>query len=522
MRHPVMLARGRTLRSLPTALFAAAVAAAASRAEAVEGVTVSDPTTVVAGSTNEVSWTAVSGESGFKLKYSLNGGRTFAVARDPSGRKLAKLTGTTAVWRVPKVRGTRRNCVLAVVSYDAAGKRLSVVRTGDVFAVKTVAITSPVAGETLTACENRSVTWECGPTATPVAKVRVSWTADGGTTWTPVADVPGDALGYVWTVPDAADTATSCALRVELRGSRGALLASDESAGEFTIARPSTRDHALDLDAGAGLHVADSQLYWIDVYGDALRRTPADGGDVAVVASLPFAGNNGGLVLDDENFYCWDYGTIWRVSRAEGQVTTFASGRQGCTALCLASGALYARTDTGIERLALDDGASTTLVSFATLLDYQFGYVADGDGLYVADRTSVARVPLGGGTLTTLAAGFDQLDCLVLDAAFLYFSDNGGIHRIATSGGAVTTITPSSSNSLAVAGGKVYFAARESDDFSSIASIPVEGGTVRTLAVGQRWVQEIVPSPARLYWVCGGNRYYPPLGVIRSVPLPCE
>jgi hypothetical protein len=614
-----MLLRARRVSALLTALLAAAVVAAASRADAAEGVTVSEPATVVAGSTHEVSWTAAPGEAAFTLKYSLNGGRRFFVARDPGGRRLVKVTGTTAAWGVPHSLRKKPNCVLAVVSYDAAGRRMSVARSNEAFAVKTVAITSPAEGDTLTAGAYRVVTWECGPTRKPVAMILVSCTTDGGTTWTDVAEVPGDADGCGWSVPEVAQTSNRCRLRVELLSVKGLVLGTDVSEGEFTIQRPpfqivvdAARDvdessavlnghvvnvdgipmsvwfeygpsepfasstpreayaaagtiavsapvsglpgcssfgfrmraesaegtfdsangafrtfavpqvHAADLDAGGGLQLADSWLYWIDLYGDDLRSAPAGGGPVTVVATLPFTGNSGGLVLDAANFYCWDYRTIWKVSRANGQVTTFASGRQYISALCLAADALYFRTDVGIEKLALDDGASTTLLRFASSLDWQIGYVVDANGLYVADSTSVARVPLDGGPVTKLAVGYGNVHCLVLDEGWLYFSTDGGIVRISTSGGAVTVITPQPANSLAVAGGTVYFTAYEMNNERSIRSVPVAGGVVTTLAVGQPQAYELVPASDRLYWVCSGNHYYPPLGAIRSVPLTCE
>jgi hypothetical protein len=619
MRTPAMLSRARRFPALLTALLAAAVAASASRADAAEGVTVSDPATVVAGSAHEVTWTAAPGEAAFTLKYSLNGGRRFVVARDPGGRKLAKVAGTTAAWGVPHSLRKRPNCVLAVVSYDAAGRRMSVARSDESFAVKTVAITSPAEGDTLTAGTYRGVTWECGPTAKPVAIILVSCTTDGGTTWTEVAEMPGDAEGCGWSVPDVAQTSSLCRLRVELLSAKGAVLGTDVTEGEFTISRPpfqvvadaasgvgesrallnghvvnvegvpmsvwfeygpsepfaystpresyaaagtiavsapvsglpectsfgfrlraesaegtfdsssaafrtlaTPQVHAADLDAGGALQLADSWLYWIDVYGHDLRRAPAGGGTVTVLASVPFVGNSGSLVLDAENLYCCDYRSIWKVSRANWQLTTFASGRQGISAICLASGALCVRTDVGIEKLALDDGASTTLLRFASSLDYQIGYVADANSLYVADFTSVARVPLAGGAVTKLAVGYSYVNSLVLDAGQLYFSDDGGIHRMSTSGGVVTTITSESTDSLAVAGGTVYFTAGDASGLRSIRSVPVAGGAVSTLAVGQRQAYELVPAPDRLYWVCGGNHYDPPLGAILSVPLTCE
>jgi hypothetical protein len=619
MCNAAKFARGRLESALLTGVVAVAVAAAASRAGAVESISLPEPATVVAGSAQEVSWTAAPGEVLFTVKYSLNGGRRFFVARDPGGRRLVRVTGTTAAWGVPHSRRTKPNCVVAVVSYDSAGRRMAVARSDEAFALKTVAITSPAAGETLTAGTYRMVTWECGPTAKPVAMILVSCTTDGGTTWTMVAEMPGDAQGYGWNVPDLPQTSDGCRLRVELLSAKGALLGTDESAGEFTIAKPpfqvvadaasevdessavlnghvvnadgvpmfvwfeygpsepfsfstpreayaaagtiavsaavtdlpgctsfgfrlraesaegtfdsaewgfrtlaAPQVHAADLDAGGGLRLADSNLYWIDLYGDDLRCAPAGGGPVTVVASLPFTGNSGGLVLDAANFYCWDSRTIWKVSRADGQVTTFASGRQSISTLCLAADALYLRTDVGIEKLALDDGASTTLLRFASSLDWQIGYAVDANGLYIADSTSVARVPLDGGPVTKLAVGYGNIHCLVLDEGWLYFSTDGGIVRTSTSGGAVTVITSQPAVSLAVAGGTVYFTAYEMDNDRSIHSVPVAGGTVSTLAVGQPQVYELVPAPDSLYWICGGNHYYPPLGAIRSVPLTCE
>lgn len=522
--------------------------------------------------------------------------------------------GTTFAWRVPRTRADRSGCLLKLTAYGANGRRTSSDRLDAPFSIKAVRLVSPVGGETLRSGDVYAIAWESGETAKPVAATSVQCTTDDGLTWTDVTFSAGDPAGFDWTVPDVAQTATGCRIRVSLLSEKGKVLSADASPGGFSIERPpvavaidpvagvteSSADLtgrvvnegglpmtvwfeygpsepypystfkqsyaaagtvpvsaaltglpgstsygvrlvaecagetfpsavrtfrtlatpvvlATELDGAGLLQVHGQDLWWVEVYSGTVKKVPARGGSVTVVASSGVGANNAGLAVDTANVYWSDWSTIRRKSLVSGQVTTLVNNRNNVTNLCLAPGSLYFRTDTAIEKIDLSSGATTTVLPFEDPLDYQWGPLTDGGALYFADRQSVARMWIGGGAVTTLAAGLQHLQCVALGTGFVYWGDQGGVRRTPTSGGASTTLTNQYAQSMALDGTHVFFTATNGY-LLDIRSVPMDGGPVVTLAARQPDSYSICADDENVYWICGGSRYDLPLGTLRRVP----
>jgi hypothetical protein len=97
-----------------------------------------------------------------------------------------------------------------------------------------------------------------------------------------------------------------------------------------------------------------------------------------------------------------------------------------------------------IKRVPLAGGAAVTLVtspSFAGLSDLD----TDGSSLYWADATGLRKIPVGGGSITTLVAG-SNIASVGLDSTRVFHSAGAALRSVPKTGGAVTTHVVGSSN----------------------------------------------------------------------------
>lgn len=85
---------------------------------------------IAAGSTFTVQWTAPESMVTFKLRYSLNKGRSW--------KKIAKnVTDTSYDWDVPNTKNTRTKCLIEVTGFDESGKKGGKDRSDSPFTIET-------------------------------------------------------------------------------------------------------------------------------------------------------------------------------------------------------------------------------------------------------------------------------------------------------------------------------------------------------------------------------------------------
>lgn len=230
------------------------------------------------------------------------------------------------------------------------------------------------------------------------------------------------------------------------------------------------------------------------------------------------------LVVDATSVY-WtndNIGTVMKVPLGGGSPKTLVAGQSRPFDLAVDSTNVYwANYDDGtLMTMALDGGSSTTLVS-----DQSSPIVAiaiDATNVYWANEFhSVGKVPLAGGTPTTLASGDFHPLAIAIDAAHLYWTNidsSGGVTvmKVPLGGGTVTTIA-SSPLSAKTLGERIFQAVLEHPERDAamviaidatsiywtsgvaVMTVPLGGGTPTTLASGYR-AQAIAIDATSIYW----------------------
>jgi hypothetical protein len=177
-----------------------------------------------------ISWEAPASAAKFKLFYSLDNGVTWvAVTKD-------YLTQKSYGWTAPLLTANKKSCRVKVVGYNSKNVSVGSDRSDSPFAIEVVILTSPNGGETFSSAGTEVLTWTLNPTKKPVASIKLYYTKNNGTTWTPIETLAGPAVEYEWTtIPTVTTPKTKCKVKIVLKSSTGATLGSDVSDAVFTI-----------------------------------------------------------------------------------------------------------------------------------------------------------------------------------------------------------------------------------------------------------------------------------------------
>jgi hypothetical protein len=184
---------------------------------------------VPSGSTYPINWEASSDTAYFNLLYSIDNGINWnAITPD-------LITGTSYDWAVPSPNKNRYACLIKINGYDSNGvKKTSVISKP--FTIEVVKLSSPDGGETLTSNTTWPITWNTGATKTPVAKIILKYTKNGGRTWKVITRITGSDPGtYDWNIPVVSKEKSKCRVKIILQDANGKVVGSDISDNYFTI-----------------------------------------------------------------------------------------------------------------------------------------------------------------------------------------------------------------------------------------------------------------------------------------------
>lgn len=205
-----------------------------------------------------------------------------------------------------------------------------------------VQVSLPNGGETFAGGTTTNIVWSSG--GSQIESVRVSYSTNGGTSWTQVSN-SADMGFYTWTVPTVATTAAK--VKVELILTGGVVGAEDESDSAFTITAPAGaptdsgqntgEDKGNPLGAGGyvpaqasadspsinvdkGLDDMDPPANPLCVSGSLIKLPSDNNPDTAIDSTVYYCGNNGKrYVFPNMNtFYTWfsDFSSVVIVDAA--------------------------------------------------------------------------------------------------------------------------------------------------------------------------------------------------------------
>jgi hypothetical protein len=158
----------------------------------------------------------------------------------------------------------------------------------------------------------------------------------------------------------------------------------------------------------------------------------------------------------------------------------------------------------------------------ASGLNNPFGIAVDATNVYFTDydANTVGSVPIDGGPVTVLAK--DQLGAygIAVDSESVYFAAADHIGKVPLGGGTDTTLVANiwsggaNGQSLAIDATTVYFALLD----GTVESVPLGGGAVTTLTKSPGYLYDIALGGDKLYWGSTDNDHNF-LGTIRSVGI---
>jgi PKD repeat protein len=181
---------------------------------------------IPSGSTYSIQWQAPPEAAKFDLMYSKNNGLTWLTIAN-------NVTGLSYNWTVPKPLANKRNCLVKVIGYDASSLKIGEDTSDATFTIEVIRLISPNGGGTLTSGSTHTITWLTNATKKAVAKTKLFYTINGGSTWTLIKTLIGNPGSYNWRIPNV--SSSSCKVKVVLRNASGTTIGKDLSDNFFTI-----------------------------------------------------------------------------------------------------------------------------------------------------------------------------------------------------------------------------------------------------------------------------------------------
>ena len=261
-------------------------------------------------------------------------------------------------------------------------------------------------------------------------------------------------------------------------------------------------------------------LYWTG--GSDVAMVPLDGGGVTTLAT----GLDGpeGLAVDGTGVYftAWTAPgggspTLWKVPLDGGAVANLAAGFW-VNPIAMSHGVIYGTGNTDPQdtsnfllSVPVGGGAVTTLAPASVpnaRYDFTWGIAVDGTNVYWAwsepnpsNPAPIMKMAVDGGPATTLATG-NGVRGFAADGVNLYWTNSGDdtVRKVPLGGGSVSTIAANLSALGEIATDGHYVYVTSTRQCGSVLKIAVDGSSITMLATGQVGVISIAVDATSVYW----------------------
>lgn len=471
------------------------------------------PTGVIASAGDgavTVQWNAVPEALAYNLYWAASAGVSKSTyASLPGGASAQGVSSPYTIGGL--VNGTAYHCIVTAV--DAVGEGVESAEAVATPVAGTIGVVTGDAGA-VTASSARLN----GNVSAPVGFATSAWFEYGPTTaygWaTPAQPVTAGATSAIAEDLSGLAAGTMYHFRAAAHNATGTFTGADRS---FFTPRP-PEVLVSGLDAAVDLAVDSASVYWIEIYGDAVKKVPPGGGDVTVLVSLDMGGNRASLAIDPTHITFADYGTIWQAPLGGGAAVPVIGGRQDVYVLRAAGASVYWRESGAVRMIDVPSGTMTTLATGPTSpVPFQGGLAVDDDGVYWTDweKGLLQSCPRGGGAVTTLASGLDRPYALLVDAGTLYFAERTSIRKAPAAGGAVAVVAAGISPwHLAKDATHLYW----TDGGRAIRKAELASGVVATLVDNEPGFHGLAVDETSVYWLTPGDRFSAAYGSLKKIP----
>jgi len=252
--------------------------------------------------------------------------------------------------------------------------------------------------------------------ATGRAMMRVKTFATGPTALAPNLTAPrgilvgGDGGVYVALMGDA--------------NLPGAILKLSPSGGSFT-----ETTFAANQSGALYLATTSSHLYWTRSSMQLTRKGYATGSNVENVATSPTPPK--GIAVDTDGWVYWTNPTDLLRAQVGGTPQVVVTGGTAMQFLVLDPNSVYWTSDAPVRKAFKE--ANQTPVDLSGTIAGGAGIALDGGFLYWCGGGSIYKMPVAGGTVTTLAQGQSSPLGIAVDPEFVYWTNNvssGSVMRV--------------------------------------------------------------------------------------------
>jgi hypothetical protein len=267
------------------------------------------------------------------------------------------------------------------------------------------------------------------------------------------------------------------------------------------------------------IHLAVNSTYIYYVLRDAgtvgrVNRTNGTTNQLASMQSRPMA-----IAVDGSNVY-WvnqglgNTGSVMQLSLAGGDPTPLATNEQYPQGIAVDADHVYWTNFAyagSIKSVPIGGGTVATLASDPSMINTEdlaidannVYWVNAGDAGDTVNRGTVMRVPLAGGSLLTIASKVDSPTDLAVSQGQVYFLLNGltasGVQRVSVMGSSnPTPITSSVATSVAADATGVFVAGS-----TSVVVASLDGTSTKTLSKGGFALPDIALDNTNVYWSTG-------------------